>query len=58
MVNETQEVSAVKRENAHKSVTHVFLLAAKLQLAICLHTTASLYLVSLIYRLNQSKVYV
>jgi hypothetical protein len=49
---------AVKRESNAQALCIAFLLAAILQMAIWFMWNSSLYVVSLIYRLNQSKVYI
>ena len=51
-------VIAVKRDSYAQALCAVSLLAATLQMAIWFMWNGSLYVVSLIYRLNQSKVYI
>lgn len=48
---------AAKRESCAKHYVQLFLLAVTLQMAIWFIWNSSLYVVSLIYRLNRSKVY-
>lgn len=51
-------VIAVKRDSYAQALCAVPLLAAPLQMAVWFTWNGSLYMVSLIYRLNQSKVYI
>ena len=48
---------AAKRECCAQALCATFLLAATIQMAVWFTWNGSLYMVSLIYRLNQSKVY-
>ena len=48
---------AAKRERYTQALCAYSLLAATLQMAVWFMWNSSLYVVSLIYRLNQSKVY-
>ena len=48
---------AAKRESYAQVLCATFLLAATIQMAVWFTWNGSLYMVSLIYRLNQSKVY-
>ena len=48
---------AAKREKCAQALCAYSLLAATLQMAVWFMWNSSLYVVSLIYRLNQSKVY-
>ena len=52
------ELDAEKRESHAQALCAAFLLAAILQMAVWFMWKSSLYVVSLIYRLNQSKVYI
>ena len=49
---------AAKRERYAQALCAYALLAATLQMAVWFMWNSSLYVVSLIYRLNQSKVYI
>ena len=49
---------AAKRERYAQALCAYSLLAATLQMAVWFMWNSSLYVVSLIYRLNQSKVYI
>ena len=56
-INHTPERLQPKEKVTHKHYAQLFLLAVTLQMAIWFIWNSSLYVVSLIYRLNRSKVY-